>query len=62
MFGLDCAFTSESGPFQYAIIPPPPFLYMFTHTLPAFRELGLTEEEEETIMAKNPRRILPVRV
>ena len=61
VLGLDCAFTSESGPFQLAIIPPPPFLYMFVETLPAFREMGLTPEEEETMMAENPQRILPVR-
>jgi predicted metal-dependent phosphotriesterase family hydrolase len=59
--GLDCAFASESEAFHYCIIPPPPYLYMFTHTLPAFREMGLTAEEEETMMATNPQRILPVR-
>jgi phosphotriesterase-related protein len=58
--GLDCAFTSESGPFKYSIIPPPPFLYMFTETLPALREMGLTEAEEEAMMRRNPQRILPV--
>ena len=61
-FGLDWAFVSESGPFgPCSFMPPPPFLYMFTDTLPAFRELGLTPEEEETIMAGNPQRILPLR-
>ena len=59
--GLDCAFPSESGPFRYCIIPPPPFLYMFTHTLPALREMGLAAEEEEAMMLENPRRIVPVR-
>ncbi len=58
--GLDCAFVSESGPLTYSIIPPPPYLYMFTHTLPELRELGLTEEEEEAMMRHNPQRILPV--
>ncbi len=58
--GLDCAFSSESGPFKYCIIPPPPFLYMFTETLPALRKLGLTAEEEEQMMRHNPQRILPV--
>jgi len=58
--GLDCAFVSESGPFTYSIIPPPPYLYMFTHTLPALRELGLTSDQEETMMQANPQRILPV--
>jgi phosphotriesterase-related protein len=61
VLGLDCAFASESGPLQYCIIPPPPYLYMFTHTLPALRELGLTPEEEERMMQENPQRILPVR-
>jgi predicted metal-dependent phosphotriesterase family hydrolase len=59
--GLDCAFVSESGTFEYCIVPPPPYLYMFTHTLPAFREMGLTDAEEDTMMAANPQRILPVR-
>lgn len=60
-FGLDWAFVSESGPFgPCGFVPPPPFLHMFTHTLPAFRELGLTPEEEKTIMIDNPRRIVPV--
>lgn len=61
-FGLDWAFCSESrkfGPCTY--IPPPPYLHMFTHTLPAFQKMGLTEKEEEAIMLKNPQRILPVR-
>lgn len=60
--GLDWAFVSESGPFgPCTFMPPPPFLHMFTHTLPAFRRLGLTPGQEETIMAENPQRILPVR-
>lgn len=60
-FGLDWAFVSESnvfGPCNF--IPPPPFLHMFTQTLPAFRKMGLTKEEEKTIMVNNPYRILPV--
>jgi len=60
VLGLDCAFASEGGEFKYCIIPPPPYLYMFMHTLPALRELGLTVEEEEDIMVRNPQRILPV--
>jgi len=61
-FGLDWAFVSESGPFgPCTYMPPPPFLHMFTHTLPAFRAMGLTPEEEKAIMIMNPRRILPVR-
>lgn len=61
VLGLDCAFCSEGGEFQYCVMPPPPFLYMFTHTLPAFRRMGLTEDEEKMILLKNPQRILPVR-
>lgn len=61
-FGLDWAFVSERAPFGPCdFIPPPPFLHMFTHTMPAFRKMGLTPEEEETIMLKNPQRILPIR-
>ena len=60
-FGLDWAFVSESNTFGPCnFIPPPPFLHMFTHTLPAFRKMGLTAKEERTIMIDNPRRILPV--
>ncbi len=62
-FGLDWAFCSESGPFgPCSYIPPPPYLHMFTHTLPALRGMGLTAEEEESIMARNPQRIVPVRL
>lgn len=60
VLGLDCAFASEREQFVYCIIPPPPYLYMFKHTLPEFRKMGLTVEEEEAIMVKNPQRILPV--
>ena len=65
-FGLDWAFCSGEGQTKdgrfgpCTFIPPPPFLHMFTHTLPAFRKMGLTADEEETIMRKNPQRILPV--
>ena len=60
-FGLDYAFVSENGPFgPCGYIPPPPYLHMFTHTLPAFRAMGLTPEEEEAILVKNPANILPV--
>lgn len=60
-FSLDGAFCSESGPFAFSIVAPPPlFLNMYTHTLPAFRKLGLTAEEEDWIMRRNPQRILPV--
>ncbi|MDP6379864.1 MAG: hypothetical protein QF662_00845 [Phycisphaerae bacterium] len=61
-FGLDWAFCSESGPFGPCnYVPGPPYLHMFTHTLPAFRRMGLTVEEEEAIMRTNPQRIFPVR-
>lgn len=61
VFGLDWGFGNESGPFgPCTFMPPPPYLYMFTDVLPAFRKLGLTSEEEEMIMATNPQRILPV--
>lgn len=60
--GLDWAFVSESGPFgPCSFISPPPFLHMFTHTLPALRGMGLTETEEEAIMRGNPQSILPVK-
>ncbi len=59
-FSLDGAFCSESGPFVFCVAPPPPFLHIYTHTLPAFRKLGLTAEEEDWIMRRNPQRILPV--
>jgi len=59
--GLDWAYCSESEAFgRCTFMPPPPFLHMFTHTLPAFRRLGLTPDEEEQMMAANPQRILPL--
>jgi phosphotriesterase-related protein len=62
VLGLDCSFSASHGPgpLRYRNVPPPPFLHMFTHTLPAFRGLGLTAEEEEAMMVRNPQRILPV--
>jgi predicted metal-dependent phosphotriesterase family hydrolase len=61
VFGTDWAFCSESGPFgPCTFMPPPPYLQLFTSVLPAFRKLGLTQEEEEWIMARNPQRLLPV--
>jgi len=60
--GLDWAFECEQGPFlPCTFMPPPPFRYMFTHTLPRFRKLGLTEGEVKQMMVLNPARILPVR-
>jgi phosphotriesterase-related protein len=59
--GLDSGYCSESGPFSpMSFLPPEPFLHMFTHTLPAFREMGLTEKEERAIMIENPQRIIPI--
>ena len=61
MFGLDHGYVSESRPFSVAtFMPYPPFLYMFSHTLPTFKKMGLTEKEEEAIMLMNPQRILPI--
>lgn len=59
--GLDSGYCSESGPFApMSFLPPAPFTHMFTHTLPLFREFGLDEEAIETMLVKNPARILPV--
>ncbi len=59
--GLDSGYCSESKAFgPMTFLPPSPWTHMFTHTLPAFRRLGLTEAEEETMLRLNPRRILPV--
>ena len=60
--GLDSSFCDqmEDGIFRYDNVPPPPWLHMFTHTLPAFRKLGLTAEEEDWMMRRNPQRIIPV--
>ena len=61
-FGLDWAFVSQRRPFgPCSFIAPPPWLHMFTRTLPAFRALGLSSAEEEAIMRTNSQRILPVR-
>mgnify|MGYP001072948866 CR=1 FL=1 len=59
--GLDSGYCSESGPFgPMTFLPPEPFLHMFTRTLPAFRKMGLIQEEERAIMIENPQRIIPV--
>jgi phosphotriesterase-related protein len=61
VLGLDsgyCSESSEFGPVKF--LPPEPFSHMLTHTLPAFRAMGLAEEEERTMIRDNPRRILPV--
>ena len=61
MLGLDWAFDCEQGPFvASSFMPPPPFRYMFTHTLPRFRKLGLADAAIEQMMVTNPARVLPV--
>jgi len=61
VIGTDWAFVAESGPFgPCTYLPPPPFLQFFTSVLPAFRELGLTAEEEEQMLATNAQRLLAV--
>jgi len=61
VLGLDSGYCSESkafGPMTY--LPPDPWTHMFTHTLPAFRAMGLDDGEEKAMMETNPQRILPV--
>lgn len=61
VLGLDWAFDTEQGAFVgSSIMPPPPFRYMFTTTLPRFRKLGLEEPQIEQMLVANPARILPV--
>jgi len=61
VLGLDSGYCSESGPVEpMRFLPPHPWLHLFTNTLPAFRALGLTSEEEEAMTLKNPQRVLPV--
>ena len=61
MLGLDWEFDCEQGPFvASSFMPPPPFRYMFTHTLPRFRKLGLADAAIEQMMVTNPARVLPV--
>jgi len=60
-FGTDWAYCSEAGEFGPCnFIPPPPFIHIFSNTLPAFRAMGMTAEEEECIMAKNPQRVVQI--
>lgn len=60
--GLDSGYCSESKKFgPVTFLPPPPWLHLFKNTLPAFRQLGLTAQEEKNMMETNPQRILPVR-
>jgi phosphotriesterase-related protein len=61
VLGLDWAFDNAEGVFLPCnFMPPPPYMYMFTHTLPRMRELGLEEEAIERMLVTNPRRLLPV--
>ncbi|MBC8233643.1 hypothetical protein H8E77_29200 [bacterium] len=61
VLGLDWAFENEQGVFvPCSFMPPPPYVYMFTHVLPRFRKLGLEEEAIEQMLVVNPKRILPV--
>lgn len=61
VLGLDSGYCSESGNFErVTFMPPPPWLYMFDEALPVFRGMGLTADEEDYIMRRNPQRIIPV--
>jgi phosphotriesterase-related protein len=61
MLGLDYAFETEQGPFlPCTFMPPPPFVYMFTHVLPRFRKLGLEEEAIRQMLVTSPMRVLAV--
>jgi phosphotriesterase-related protein len=51
VLGLDSGFGSEDKTFKFL---------GFSHTLRAFREMGLTEQQEDIMIRLNPRRILPV--
>lgn len=42
-------------------MPPPPFVYLFTHTIPRFKEMGVTDEMLHAMLVENPQRIIPVR-
>lgn len=62
VLGLDSGYCSEScefGPMKF--LPPHPWTHLYTHTLPAFRRMGLTPAEEQAMMETNPQRIIPVR-
>jgi predicted metal-dependent phosphotriesterase family hydrolase len=61
VLGLDPGFCSESGEFApMSFLPEPPFAYMFTEVLPAFRDLGLTADEEDALLRRNPQSLLPL--
>ncbi len=62
VLGLDWAFENEKGAFVgCSFMPPPPFVYMFTHALPGLKALGLREDAIEPMLVRNPARLLPVR-
>lgn|GEM_PF-609562 len=59
--GLDSGYCSESCPFtRVKFLPEPPWLHLFTHTLPEFRKMGLTEQHEDWMLRRNPMRVIPV--
>jgi len=59
--GLDWAFENEQGPFiPCSFMPPPPYIYMFTHALPRLRELGLCDAAIQLMLVDNPARLLPL--
>lgn len=61
VLGMDHGYCSEKGVFERMwFMPPPPFLYMFSDVLPVFRRLGLTSQEEKTILESNAQRLLAV--
>jgi len=61
VLGLDSGFCSEDGAFApMTFLPPAPFAHMFTNTLPALRALGLSADQERTMLRDNPQRIIPV--
>lgn len=61
--GLDWAFSNDNASAVLvgcSFMPPPPYVYMFTHTLPRLREMGLPEVAIEWMLVRNPARLLPV--
>jgi len=59
--GMDSGYCSERGKFERMwFLPPPPWLYFFTDVLPAFRALGLTGAEEDSMLVANPARMMPI--
>lgn len=61
VLGLDSGFGSEEKTFKFlGFNAPPPWCHMFTHTLPNFRAMGLSADQEDAMIRINPQRILPV--